>query len=606
MRDAARFVWAIAIPLLVVPLRADEGDTREAPARLPAKELSIGRRIDDLSFTDLDGTTGKLSDYKNRKALVICLTSTTCPLARKYGPTLVQIAGEYQAKDVSFLAINVSQSEPLDAMKDALVRAREVGFRGRYISDREQRLGKALGARSTTEVFVLDRTRTLVYRGAVDDQYGLGYALEAPRVNYLMNALDAVLNDDRPPVEATTAPGCALDFKDGLAAAGSSAPLTYHNRISRILQINCVECHRAGEPAPFTLTSYSDVKDHAAMIKKVVGRNIMPPWFGKSETSTFHNDRSLSESDKSDLLQWIEFGAPEGDPVDAPVPRKWALGWRIGTPDLVLEPAQSQNIPAGGTISYRYVMVPTNLTEDKWVQSMEVRPSAPQVVHHILVFVELPKTDPRRPQFRGHRGGVNGYFAGMVPGQGHITFPAGCAKLLPKGATLVFQIHYTTNGQAAQDRPRIGFKFAAEKPEHEIVTAAAANRFFQIPAGEPNHQIVASHTFFQPTRLLSINPHAHVRGKAFRYDLIYPDGTSKMVLDVPHYDFNWQLEYQFATPLEIPAGGRLQVTGWYDNSKANPANPDPTRIVKWGDQTWDEMMIGYFTGYVVTQRDSAR
>jgi hypothetical protein len=604
MGESARVLRAVVIVVLVASFSgalAGAGDPspREAPVVLPSKDLGIGRRVEDLSFVDLDGKAGRLSDWRDRKAVVICLTSTTCPVARKYGPTLVRLAVEFQGRGVEFLAVNVSESEVERAMREALAAARAAGYRGRYVADRGQKLGKALGARSTTEVFVLDRARTLVYRGAVDDQFGLGYAIESPRANYLRNALEAVLNDDRPAVEATTAPGCVLELGD--RPASSAAPITYHNRISRIVQNNCAECHRAGEPAPFTLTSYADVKDHGAMIKKVVGKNIMPPWFGRSEVSAFHNDRSLSLSDKADLVGWIESGAPEGDPADAPVARRWATGWRIGQPDMIAQVPQAQNVPASGTIPYRYASVKTNLEEDRWVQAMEIRPSAPQVVHHILVFVELPRTDPRRAQFRGHRGGTNGYFAGMVPGQGHIVFPEGTSKLLPKGATLVFQIHYTTNGQAAQDRPRIGFKFAKGKPEHEVVTAATSNRFFEIPAGADDHAIAASHTFFQPVRLLSVNPHAHVRGKAFKYELIRPDGTSQVLLDVPHYDFNWQLEYQFTTPVDVPAGSRLLVTGWYDNSRANPANPDPTKAIRWGDQTWEEMMIGYFTGYVVNK-----
>jgi len=244
--------------------------------------------------------------------------------------------------------------------------------------------------------------------------------------------------------------------------------------------------------------------------------------------------------------------------------------------------------------------VPTNTTEDRWVSAIEVRPTAPEVVHHILVFITFPTGDPRaKGALREFAGGVKGYFAGMVPGQGHVVFPEGTAKLLPKGAVLVFQIHYTTNGKPAQDRPRVGLRFASEKPEYEIVTRAAANQTFQIPPNDPNYAVTASHMFFRPTRLLSVNPHSHVRGKAFRYELVYPNGRTDVILDLPRYDFNWQIEHQFAEPIDVPAGTRLQVTGWYDNSKANPANPDPNKTVRFGEQTWDEMMIGYFTGHLL-------
>jgi len=221
------------------------------------------------------------------------------------------------------------------------------------------------------------------------------------------------------------------------------------------------------------------------------------------------------------------------------------------------------------------------------------------VVHHLLVFIKLPPDDPRAAAYKGMGGGLNGYFAGMVPGQAAITFPEGTAKLLPKGATLIFQIHYTANGKEMEDRPRIGFKFADKTPEHEVQTRAASNKYFLIPPNEPNFAVTASHMFFRPVRLLSVNPHSHVRGKAFKYELIYPDGHSDVLLNLQRYDFNWQIQHQFATPVDVPAGVRLKVTAWYDNSAANPANPNANVAVGFGEQTWEEMMIGYFTGYVL-------
>jgi hypothetical protein len=499
---------------------------------------------------------------------------------------------------VAFLALNLSAAESPDKVKEAATELRKAGWGGRYVIDHDLAMGKALGVTSTTEAFVLDRARTMVYRGAIDDQYGLGYALSEPRRHFLVKAIQAVLRDDRPDVQATTAPGCVLSV--GERAPSATAAVTYHNRISRIVQNHCLECHRRGENGPFELNTYEDVKGNAAMIKKVIAKRTMPPWFAETNaTHPFKNDRSLSERDRNDIARWVDAGCSEGDAADAPVAFAFTEGWRIGKPDLSLEAPVAQAIPAKGVLRYRYVTVPTNLTEDKWVTAIEVRPSAPEVVHHLLVFIKLPPGDPRAPQYKAMNGGLNGYFAGMVPGQGHITFPEGTAKLLPKGATLVFQIHYTTNGTAVEDRPRIGFKFAEKAPEHEVLTRAASNRFFIIPANDPNFAITASHTFFQPVRLLSVNPHSHVRGKAFKYELIYPDGRTDVILDLPRYDFNWQIEHQFAEPIDVPAGTRLKVTGWYDNSKDNPANPDPSKAVGFGEQTWQEMMIGYFTGYVL-------
>ncbi len=579
---------------------------REGPVVLAPREAAVGHRVADAPFVDLDGKAGRLSDYKDKRALVVYMTSVGCPVSRKYGPVLVEMEKRLAARGVAFLAVNVSTGETPEKMEAVAAEWRKGGWGGRYAADPEPRIGRALGAQSTTEVFVLDRARTLVYRGAVDDQFGLGYALPEPRQRYLSKAVEAVLKDERPEVEATTAPGCALALGAkasgaGDAGVGDGGAVTYHNRVSRIVQNRCVECHRPGENGPFELLRYADVKGQSAMIKKVVAKRTMPPWFAEETAEhKFKNDRSLTDAERADVVKWVDAGCPEGDPADAPVPATFVRGWRIGKPDLVLESPKVEKIPATGALRYRYVQIPTNELEDRWVTAMEVRPSATEVVHHLLVFVTYPKDDPRaKGAMRQFAGGLKGYFAGMVPGQGHIVFPEGTAKRLPKGAVLVFQVHYTTNGKEAQDRPRIGFRFAKEEPQHEVVTGAAANNAFQIPANEPNHEIAATHTFFQPTRLLSVNPHSHVRGKGFKYELTYPDGRTDVILNLPRYDFNWQIEHQFARPIDVPAGTRLKVTGWYDNSKGNPANPNPDKVVKFGEQTWDEMMIGYFTGHVL-------
>jgi peroxiredoxin/mono/diheme cytochrome c family protein len=590
---------------LVASVLAMAGDVtenvREGPVVVAPRDNGVGVRIADLAFSDIQGKAGKLSDYKEKKAVVICLTSANCPVARKYGPTVVQLQKEFAAKGVQFLAVNVAEADSLEKSKEAAADFQKAGWAGRYIADPKGKIAGALSATSTTEVFVLDRARTLVYRGAIDDQYGLGFVLPEAHHHYLINALNAVLGDEPPPVASTTAPGCAISPP---VTPPADAKVTYHNRISRIVQNHCLECHRKGENAPFELTSYEDVKGNGPMIKKVVGKKTMPPWFAEPLAAhPYKNDRSLSDRDRRDLIQWVEAGCPEGDQADAPVARKFTQGWRIGEPDLILQAPVAQIVPAKGAISYRYLFVPNPSTEDKWVTAIEVRPTAPQVVHHLLGFLTYPPGDPRAaPTMRQVGGGLKGYFAGMVPGQQSISFPEGTAKRLPKGSILIFQIHYTANGKVTEDRPRIGFKFAEKKPEFEAVTRAASNRRIAIPPNDPNYKIQARYTFKEPFRILSVNPHSHVRGKAFRYEL-YPDGDLKkkpdVLLDLPRYDFNWQIEHQFATPVDVPAGAVLVVTGWYDNSKNNPANPDPSKLVKFGEQTWDEMMIGYFTGHPI-------
>ena len=553
----------------------------------------MGQLIEDVSFTDVAGKQGKLSDHRG-KVVVVCMTTVGCPVSKKYAPVLAGLEAKYRDRGVKFLVVNPTRHESADDMKSSVAAS---GFAGRYVHDPEAKWARALSATSSTDAFVIDGARTLVYRGAVDDQFGLGYALARPRRQFLAEAIEAALKGERPTTPATSAPGCDLTLPAAAASEARQQAITYHNRVSRIIQQNCVECHREGENGPFTLTSYADVKGNLATVKRVVRRGVMPPWFPSSEVGHWANDRSLTPRDRDDLVAWVDAGAPQGDPADAPAPVQFATGWRIGKPDAVFELPHAIKVPATGAMEYQRVAVQTHLPEDKWVKAVEIRPTSPAVVHHVLVFVVYPPNHPKLGSQPRYKDGLDGYFAGLVPGQGHAILPPGVAKLLPKEALLVFQIHYTPNGTATEDRPKIGVVYADGPPEHELSTRGVFNTRFRIPPGHDNFAVTATHAFRNPVRLLSFNPHSHVRGKAFKYEVIYPDGRTETVLDMPRYDFNWQMEYQLARPLDLPAGARLKVTGWYDNSDKNPANPNPRATVRFGDQTWDEMMIGYFSGY---------
>jgi thiol-disulfide isomerase/thioredoxin len=533
--------------------------------------------IPDAAFTDLAGKAGKLSDFKDAKLTVVAFTNTTCPICKKYTPSLARIEKEYAAKGVAFLFVNPTATDKPDSSV----------FAGRYVHDVSGTLTAAFGPSATTEVIVIDPARTVLYRGAIDDQYGLGYSLDAPRTKYLTPALDAALAGKLPAPSATEAPGCTLEPD---AAKAPPVALTYHARIERIVQSHCVECHRTGGVAPFALEKYEEVVDHKGMIRKVVDRGTMPPWLAvpqeKEKLSPFSNDCSLIPADKKDLLAWLAGDMKKGDPADAPRPRSYASGWLIGKPDVIYQLPTEVPIKAEGIMPYHIDRVETSFSEDRWVRAIEVQPSAREVVHHVLVFA-------RSPGARGGGGEGNGFFAAYVPGNTHLIYPEGYAKRLPKGSNLVFQIHYTPNGKATTDRTRLGVVFAPEAPRHEIHSVGIANTRFQIPAGADNHQVTASLPVPFNARVLALFPHAHLRGKAAKYELTTADGKTETLLDVPHYDFNWQLQYRFAEPYLTPRGSKLTYTAWYDNSSKNPANPDSTIAVKWGEQTFEEMHLGY-------------
>ncbi len=575
----ATFLLAgLASHLAAVP----SNSLKQGPKPIDGDLHGVGRWIPNLSFVAVEGKKGKLSDFKSKKALVVAFTGASCPLSKRFAPTLAAIEKEYGPKGVAFLYVDPIAVK--GAKEDLRTMAREQGFQGPVILDESESLTDTFGARTTTDVFVLDSARTVLYRGPVDDQYGIGYQLNEPRRKYLKEALDAHLSGMPIKSPALWAPGCELD----VSLAKDPKPVwTYHNRISRILEANCVECHREGGVGPFGLEHYDEAEENAGMIRKVVSEGIMPPWFASAPPAGKHspwaNDRSLCSSDKADLLAWIKNGKPEGNPADAPLPQVRKSEWTIGKPDAIFSLPREIEVKATGQMPYVNLRVKTNFSEDRWIQATEVRPTAPGVVHHVLVFAGVDGV--RREQA--------GALAAYVPGNTFVQFPEGVAKKLPAGATLFFQMHYTPTGKATTDRTRIGLRFAKEAPAKVVKTLPVANHRIDIPPNAPHHSETALRSIPAGTIVRAFMPHMHLRGKAIKYELLDRDGKRETLLDVPRYDFNWQLRYELKEPRIIPPGSRIQVTGVFDNSKDNPANPDPNANVRWGDQSDEEMLIGY-------------
>ena len=569
------------------PSAADEASLREGPRPIKPSTHRVGRHMPDFNFKDIAGKAHTLSDYSHKKATVFVLTTTGCPLARKMTPSVVRLAAEFAEKDVSFFMVNVGEADRFEAMMKAVG---DYKIKVPYVADPKGELAGYFAPMTTTEAFVIDAARTLVYRGAVSDQYGFAYALDKPRNAYLADALEAVVAGQSPTVSATTAPGCDVEIEPLPLAQD----VTYHNRISRIMQQNCVECHRAGGLGPFPLDNPDDVVANRAMIKRMVSRGLMPPWFAAEQAEPTHagwaQDRALAADDKADLLAWLSSDRPVGKKADAPLPLQFPPEWEIGQPDTVIKLPRSVKVKAEGTMPYVNLRVKTNYPEDRWVRAFEVRPTDLAVVHHVLVFVIDLKSGNARED--------SGFFAAYVPGNNKRIYPEGFAKKLPAGSTLLFQMHYTPIGRATVDQTELGLIFSDAPPVHEVRTTGISNRRIEIPPHAANHAEFGNIPVPVPVRLLGLMPHMHLRGKAFRYEAVLPDGDSELLLDIPRYDFNWQLMYRFAEPYEVPAGSTIRVTGWFDNSADNPANPSPGSTVRWGKQTEDEMLIGYAEFYV--------
>jgi hypothetical protein len=364
------------------------------------------------------------------------------------------------------------------------------------------------------------------------------------------------------------------------------------------------------------LQTYEQARPWAKAIRAAVVQKKMPPWFADPAHGTFLNDRSLTKAEIETFMSWADTGALEGDPKDAPQPRQFVEGWHAGKPDVVIQIPKAFQVPAKGTIPYQYIVVPTNFTEDKWIQSVEVRPSNRKVLHHINVSAVPPSANGRAsaaagfftsdaearmlarlkpgeepPQFGAASEGdlLQTFVPGGVPPE----LPPGQAKLIKAGSTLMFQLHYTTIGTPQEDQTSVGFIFAKEPPRERIKGILVYNTRFTLPAGSSNQMVGARAELLHDVKMVSILPHMHLRGKDFQVRAIYPAGESEILLRVPNYDFNWQINYYLAKPKLLPKGTIIEVTGHYDNSVNNPFNPDPTVDVHYGEQTWEEMLNGF-------------
>lgn len=567
---------AIPGPLVAkspMPLANDSGNFAEA----------IRKTISDFELPDTYGKKHRLSDY-DAPVLVVTFLGTECPLAKLYVKRLADLASEYPASRVAFVGIDSNQQDSLTEL---------AAFKHRFeapfplLKDDRAQTADQFGATRTPEVFVLDRNRAVRYQGRIDDQYSVGIVRDAPSQSFLKEAIDALLAGKEVLEPQVAAVGCLIGRP---REVDPNSQVTYSNQISRLFQKHCVECHREGEIAPFALTDYEEAVGWAETVAEVVKDQRMPPWHANPEFGHFADERLLTDEEKQLIYDWVEAGAPEGDPSQVPEPRQFVEGWRLPKePDVVLPMRKSGpfKVPAEGVIEYQYFAVDPGFTEDTWIQAADIVPGCRSVVHHVILFVSPPQEDSKR--------GL-GWLSAYVPGQGSMQLPEGQARLIPAGSKLIFQMHYTPTGVVEEDLTKVGLVFAdPETVKEEVVTLYSINSKFEIPPHAADYQVNSSLNWFpEKARLLGVGPHMHTRGTSFRITGIEPTGEEKVLLDVPNYDFNWQNNFRFVEPITIPPGYRVECEARYDNSKNNLTNPDPTVAVRWGDQTFQEMMIAFF------------
>ncbi len=586
--------WLSLLALPVVPYLVWTGKSDSKPGEVAS--------VTGFTLKDTDGKDVALADFKDKKAVVVLFIGTECPLVNLYMPRLKELHEEFSKQEVQIIAIH---SNCQDTSEQVAKHAKDHKLPFPVLRDTDHKVADLFKAERTPEAFVVSKEGAVVYRGRIDDQFGIGYQRPQPTRRDLAEALNEHLAGKAVTTARTQVSGCVIGRAKKEEAAG---PITYTKHIVPILQKNCLECHRPGQIGPLSLTTYEKTKGWSDTIREVVKEGRMPPWHADSRYGKFSNDRSLSKEDRATLLAWIDQGCPKGDAKDLPPPKQFmgAEGWSIGKPDMVFTMKEEFKVPAQAPkngIPYKYFLVSTDFEEDKWVQAAEAKPDNKAVVHHIIVYVVEPGQKLLGVRHEDTLG--RGLLVATAPGDIPAVYDPGQAKRIPKGAQLLFQMHYTPNGVEGTDRSSVGLIFAKQPPAQIVRTRSVLNNRFAIPAGADNHKVESKSTFDKDAMLVSFMPHMHLRGKSFEYKVVYPDGNSEIILSVPRYDFGWQTYYRLEKPLKMPAGTRVECTAHFDNSDKNLNNPDPTKIVRWGDQTWEEMMIGWLDYYYVDEKPTS-
>jgi peroxiredoxin len=597
MVDSKRSVWTIGSLSVQRPFLLLIAGFVVLAAAPPAQcgthgPPAIGEVIKDFAAKNVLGATFSLSKVESDKLVVFAFLGVDCPLAKLCTPKLIELVGKYQPRGVVFIAVD-SNRQDLVTQVAAFARRHEIDFP--ILKDLRQTIANRLGATRTPQVVVLDRQRRIRYRGRIDDQFGFvptnraaSYRKTKPERNDLQRALDELLAGRPISVPETDAVGCLIG-RDRDPSALSA--VTYAKDVAPILNRRCVVCHRPKQIAPFALTSYEEAAGWADMIAEVTELNRMPPWHADPRYGSFRNDARLSSEEKHVLAQWAAAGAPQGHSRDLPEPPKFADGWMIPEPDEILCMSQRPyDVPATGVIPYQSFVVDPGWKEDRWISAIEARPGNPSVVHHILIFL-IPPAGGRHDFVRAD----DLYLATYIPGAQPEKLAPGLARPVRAGSRLLFNIHYTPDGSPQQDRSYLGVKFAEPGSViREVTVSCAFNTTLQIPPGASNHEVSCEYVFQRDSLIFSLIPHMHYRGKDFLFEAHYPNGDLETLLSVPHYDFGWQTVYRLKEPKLIPRGTVIKCLAHYDNSEANLNNPNPKTEVKWGEQTFDEMMIGAF------------
>jgi peroxiredoxin len=540
--------------------------------------------VPNFALLDYHGKYHELHRTQAR-AVVLFFTGNGCPIARQSIPKLRALRRKFADQGVVVWMVNSYSQDDREAIRKE---AKEFPAGSvPVLMDPRQGLALSFGVRRTAEAIAIDTTDwSVFYRGAIDDQLSEGAGKPEATEKFLENALRQHLAGEPVLKAKTSVKGCLIAFEK--ISSEPEGQVSYAKQVAPILQAKCVGCHSAGNIGPFAYSSYAVAKKKARMMEEVILAQRMPPWHADPAFGQFQHTRSLDTLETQTLLSWVSQGAPGGegdDPLAAVVPPA-PVAWPLGQPDFVARFPHAEEIPATGVLEYRHIRVAAPNTDDAWLGAIMIRPGCRQVVHHVVVRAKVRGTSD-------DGSGRGTLLAVWVPGAVPVRFPDNTGRFLPKGAQLDIEMHYTPDGAARTDETEIGFYRLPARPKMSLNTIAAVNMDLNILPGDPDSQTHALVAIKRDCTLYSLSPHQHKRGSWMKFEALQPDGTRQTLLSVPHYDFNWQTEYQLAEPKHLAAGTWILCTGGFDNSALNPSNPNPAKRVKWGDQSFEEMFVGF-------------
>ncbi|MEZ5938207.1 MAG: hypothetical protein R3C52_08300 [Hyphomonadaceae bacterium] len=567
---------ALALVLAVSAAACSAGGASLAPA-----SVEVAQTADDFRLVDQNRDSWRLRYFTDAPAIVLVSHVLGDSVSTASAKAVADLQTAYADKGVEFVMIN---SSPGVTREQVAEEARTKGYENvRVLVDEQQLVGEGLGVTRGGEAFVVNpKTWSVVYHGPLDDRF-IENGSKTAKVQPVRDALEALTTGGEVEFASYEAGGGAIDFP---ARGEDHAAISYVNDVAPILIDKCASCHTDGGIAPFAMTSYEIVKGFSPMIRETIRTDRMPPFFADSHTGNWKHDASLSGDQIKTLVHWIEAGAPRGEGED-PLPDavKPAPEWPLGKPDLVLT-LPKFDVPAAGVVDYQYPAVANPLTQTRWLRASTIIPGSRTTVHHVLsgYMKDMPKGGAPAIQ-TAWRGSMGSY----TPGAEAQVLPENSGVELPAGGAIGFQMHYTTSGKAEADATRIGLYFYDKPPEFIKRSTVIADASFALEPGKADQREIAYMTVPHDMQLYTVYPHAHYRGVQASLEAYYPDGSRELILDLPRYDFNWQRDYDFVEPKTIPAGTRMVARFTYDNSKRNLANPDPTKRVTWGDQTFEEM-----------------